>query len=222
MIKCQTRQLAVCPDVLVMVLDISRSTDMFRDMGERAACELIAETVDVANAEIQAFGGEVSCFVGDGLLATWRLAPTAAPVSCVISLWRRLAAGSLATIAGPDTPVMHGSLHFGSVTICTIGSGRAVMLGQALNIASRLDDLSHQVPGGFLVSHKAAAVLSRSEQAHLCDAGRVSIRGARETLQVMCLHEHNIRTHSSMERRPSDATLMRSSHIAADSGPTAL
>jgi class 3 adenylate cyclase len=220
MSKSVTRQLVVCPEVLIMVLDIARSTEMFDAMGESAACRLISDTIDLALEEIRVAGGEVSTFTGDGLLATWKSGPRAAPVSCVLSLWRRLAMRSMATDAGRRPPVMHGSLHAGSVTICTIAGGRAVMLGQALNIASRLDDLSQQVTGGFVVSRAAAAVLPCGQLAHLCDAGPVSIRGAREPMAVMRLRDPVALAPSAMRHLPGGTAAARPPWTATDCGPT--
>ena len=133
-------------------------------------------------AAVEAHGGEILKFMGDGLLAIFPSEGESAD-AC-----RRAAAAALEAFHGVDVlnaeRASTGSaivefvvgLHVGEVGYGNIGGRRRLdftVLGPAVNYASRLQDLAKNVGRSILLSRKISELIS----APVIDLGDFSLRG---------------------------------------------
>jgi class 3 adenylate cyclase len=112
-------------------------------------------------AAIRRHGGLVLQYIGDEIEAVFG-APVADPahathaVRAAVDMRRRLAAWNAARRAAGDTPLRHGiGIHTGPVVAGNIGSAERLaytLVGDAVNLASRLQSLTKDVGCDILVS----------------------------------------------------------------------
>jgi adenylate cyclase len=141
---------------------------------------------------IEAEGGEVLKFIGDGLLAIFPVAADparacAAALAAVTAARTALAEANAARQARAEPPVRYGlALHLGEVLYGNVGSATRLdftTIGPAVNLTARLETLARDL-GRELV-------LSAAFAAHCPDAvrslGRFELRGFREPQEVFTL-----------------------------------
>ena len=112
-------------------------------------------------AAIRSHGGLVLQYIGDEIEAVFG-APVADPahaahaVSTALEMRRRLAAWNAARRTAGDTPLRHGiGNHTGPVIAGNIGSAErlaSTLVGDAVNLASRLQSLTKELGCDILVS----------------------------------------------------------------------
>ena len=124
------------------------------------------------DAAIEARGGRIFSTGGDSVLAEFP-APDSA-VACAVELQRALAetAGG-----GRETLPYRVGIHLGHVH----PSGRD-LLGETVNIAARLESLSH--PGGVCLSDKVLAALASPPDLPIETIGAQTLKGIREPIPV--------------------------------------
>ena len=143
-----------------------------------------------ASEPIRAFGGEIYKFVGDEIIAYWRVGETDRRPPC-LACWRAIRA-KLCTLQDVYLnefgvhPEIHGSLHAGRVIIGQIGDYRReiAMLGDPLNTAARLLELSREHPHELFLSEAALAVLDGDTPSTIQPLGNVTLRGREGEIAV--------------------------------------
>ena len=180
-------------DVAVLFVDIVGFT---RFAAERSPQDVIATLRDFqARMETCVFdhGGTLDKFLGDGLMATFgtpipqaddaeRAMQCALAMRVQVRLWNeeRAAKGE------PELQVGFG-LHFGPVVLADIGSTRLeyAVIGNTVNVASRLEALSRPLQARIVVSDAVIASSGLDPAAlGFRDAGRQAIRGVDAEINV--------------------------------------
>jgi adenylate cyclase len=141
---------------------------------------------------IEAQGGEILKFIGDGLLAIFPVAAdparaSAAALAAVAAARTALAEANAARQARAEPALRYGlALHLGEVLYGNVGSASRLdftATGPAVNLTARLETLARDL-GRELV-------LSAAFAAHCPDAvrslGRFELRGFREPQEVFTL-----------------------------------
>lgn len=185
----------------------------FTPLSERLPGERVIEILDayferVVDA-LHDEGGEVLKFMGDGLLAIFPIDDAAfasdATARALRAAVRALAAvdglAGHAAMAGEPAPRMHVSLHVGEIMYGNIGSsGRLdfTAIGPAVNLASRLDQLSKELKRRILMTADFSAVCERK----LTSLGRHKLRGLNDSYEVYTLPEPEM----AEMRRPERVT----------------
>jgi adenylate cyclase len=146
-------------------------------------------------APIEARGGQVLKFLGDGLLATFALGEADASLLCGDAL--AAARDALARIeklngtrAGAGLPVttMDIALHLGDVLYGNVGSDRRLdftVIGPAVNEASRLEALCEPLGVPLIASRRFVEALS--DPALCRSLGERQLRGVRHPVEVFTL-----------------------------------
>ncbi len=168
--------------VAVMFVDIRGFTAAAR---LRSPAEVVAR-LDAAFAVlvevVDRHGGLVNKFLGDGFLALFGV-----PLADELATSRALACGREMLEAidrhnadHPDWPIRIGiSLHVGNAVTGTVGSPRRkeyTVIGDTVNLASRIESLNKEFGSQFLISD-AAHVDSNGASAGATPLGAVPIRG---------------------------------------------
>lgn len=172
---------AVRKVVTVLFCDVVGSTAFAERVDAETARETLAEYHAVAKEVIEAHGGAVAKFIGDGVMATFGL-PEVAPddaeraVLAGLELQRQFAAicDRVAERHGADLGLRVG-VNTGEVAT---GTGDADLVGDVLNTAARIEAAAP--PGGVLVG-EATWRLTRATVAYEA-GGEVDAKGKAELL----------------------------------------
>jgi adenylate cyclase len=149
-----------------LFIDIEGSTALAERLGEFAFHRLINRFVVDITEPIVAANGEIHRYVGDELIATWKLADGMADAHCVracFDAFDRLAALSPVYMRDFGTPVhCRAGLHCGPVLTGEMGSLKKeiVFLGDTVNTAARIQEFCRQTGDRVLAS---AALVDRLE-----------------------------------------------------------
>jgi len=141
-------------------------------------------------------GGEVLKFLGDGLLAIFRLKERQRPRICAsalaaaseaLDLMELLAADRLKD--GKPTPGLDIALHVGTVQYGNVGTDARLdftVIGPAVNEAARIEVLCKELGQPLLVS-EAFATAAADSRGHLVSLGRHRLRGVRDETELFTL-----------------------------------
>jgi len=173
----------------ILIADLRGFTLLSDRLDRRAMVELLDRWFGVMGEAIEAEGGDILKFMGDGLLAVFPLDGDAAG-SCARAL-----AAAQQTIAGTaklneelvaegQAPLRFGmALHCGDVEFGNIGAKRRIdftVIGPAVNHASRIEGLTKVVQQPLLLSDTFATTLGKP----LRSLGTHVLRGVREPVEV--------------------------------------
>jgi adenylate cyclase len=190
------------------MLEVIRAVIFYADLrGFTASTDRLARerVVEMLNAyfdclvpTIDAFGGQVLKFLGDGLLATFPLNGRPAAEVCELAL--DAAAKTLGEVRAlgaertrAEQPIMDLDLvlHLGDVYYGNVGSTDRLdftVIGPAVNVASRLQTLTKELRRQVLLSAPFAFNCSCGAE-FLASLGRYPLRGVDEPLEVFRLSE---------------------------------
>jgi class 3 adenylate cyclase len=140
---------------------------------------------------IFAFGGTLDKFLGDGLMVYFG-APMSQPdhaeraVRCALAMQQELARWNTAREGrGESTLAMGIGIHTGTVVLGSIGTPQRreyTVVGDAVNVAARLQELTRAVPAAILVSDATRRVAGDRIQMEL--AGVERLRGRTQPIDI--------------------------------------
>jgi adenylate cyclase len=188
------------------MLDVIRAVIFYADLrGFTASTDRLPrdQVVEMLNAyfdclvpNIDAFGGQVLKFLGDGLLATFPLNGRPAAEVCELAL--DAAAKTLGEVralsaerARDQQPIMDLDLvlHLGDVYYGNVGSADRLdftVIGPAVNEAARIEALCGQHDCNLLISEAFARAATASAD-RLVSIGRYALRGVRSAQSLYTL-----------------------------------
>jgi len=157
---------------------------------------LLDDCFDCMARPVLARGGEILKFLGDGLLAIFRIEEGAREEVCAAALDAASEALSLIAElsgrrreAGRQTPSMDVVLHVGRVSYGNVGTAARLdftVIGPAVNEASRIERLCEELGRHLLVSRAFAAAAGPGRH-RLISLGRYRLRGVREEVELFGL-----------------------------------
>lgn len=167
---------------VVMFTDMRRFTDISMRLSTAATVELLNLYYDCVVAPVEAAGGEVLKFMGDGILAIFRVGgcgkAEAARRSFAASFDALRAVEALNAAGTAPVPFEAGvGLHFGVAGYGNVGSGERqdyTVIGRDVNIASRIAGLCGTLSRPLLTSGAFAALLAPGS---VTEIGRQSVKG---------------------------------------------
>jgi adenylate cyclase len=173
----------------ILVADLRGFTLMSDRLARRQMVELLDRWFGVMGAAIEAEGGDILKFMGDGLLAVFPLDDDPKR-SCerALTAARNTITGTAQlneelTAEGKAALHFGLALHVGDVEFGNIGATRRIdftVIGPAVNHASRLQDLTKVLQTPLVVSDAFVATLGR----RLRSLGSQALRGVREPVEV--------------------------------------
>jgi adenylate cyclase len=177
----------------VLFVDIAGSTGLAEQLGGIGIHRLLDRIFRLLGLAVLDHRGEVLNYVGDEVIVTWPErggAIDGRPLRCFVAMRDELSrASSQFEREFGVAPRIRGSLHFGPVIIGEIGDiKRAIVFnGDVMNTAARLEELSRNVEGGFLVSRAAMERFGPAPPFAIRDLGRLLIRGRADGIDVFGL-----------------------------------
>ena len=195
---------------IVLFLDLVGSTAIAEGIGNVRFHTLLSETFTRLSRVVTDFGGEVYRYVGDALIATWRLGtpeenarPTLSLFACRDAL--EAARSDLLRRHG-HVPGFRASLHSGPLVAGEIGGFKReiALVGEAMNTAARLEQACRTTGHAVLASKPLldrtllpAGIVATSIGSHL-------LRGKSERLELFALERDapgRVDPHDSVAKR---------------------
>jgi adenylate cyclase len=182
-------------DLTIMFLDLDGFTSFAENATPDETTRLLSDFFSLASQEISAGGGCVDKFIGDGIMAIWN-APVLTPdhamraCQCALNIQTRLAeANALRRMSG--LPAMHTriGIHSGRAVIGNVGSADRLeytAIGDAVNVAARLEALNKELGTQILVSGEVA--LRVRGRLAVTAKGRSALKGRMGRVEVHALH----------------------------------
>jgi adenylate cyclase len=182
-----------------LFIDLEGSTALAERLGELAFHRLVNRFVlDITDPIVAAYG-EIHRYVGDELIATWKLADGITDARCVRACFDaldRLAVLSPVYLRDFGTPVhCRAGLHCGPVVTGEMGSIKKeiVFLGDTVNTAARIQELCRQTGDRVLASATLVNLLELPSGITKRPLGDLRLRG-KESEIVLC----------ALEKEPGD------------------
>lgn len=145
----------------IMFIDIRGFTDLARDMAPEEVSRLLAEFRGVVTEVIFEYGEMVDKFIGDAVLAVFGALQVQADdaeraIACGTNVLAAIDAWSASRRALREPEVRIGvGAHYGEVFVGAVGNERMLeftVLGDAVNVAERLERLTRSIDAAFVVS----------------------------------------------------------------------
>ena len=189
----------------IAFIDVRNFTELSNQLGVEGTIPLLNEVFEIIDETVQPEGGEVLKFMGDAALVVFpRTADNAAPLISTIHTLLNVVTTVKQRTQDRSTPIHVGvGLHIGEVFYGNVGAVHRhdfTVMGPAVNLASRLEQLTKTLHTDIVVSsavaricgehcgspEEAARQLNASIQSH----GPVSIKGEPEPLMVWGIHRN--------------------------------
>ncbi len=183
-------------EAVLLYADLRAFTALADVTPGRELIHLLDECFDCMARPVTRQGGEILKFMGDGLLAIFRIDGRRRADICAGAL--AAASGALDLMAelatrrresGLTTPELNVALHVGTVQYGNVGAEQRLdftVIGPAVNEASRIQALCKELGPSLLVS-EAFADAAMTSRSHLTSLGRHQLRGVREPAELFTL-----------------------------------
>ncbi len=140
----------------VLYVDLKGSTGIAERLGETSFLDFLNAFFADVTVEIEAEGGDVHKYVGDGVIAVWRAdADPARPISAAFAAKARIAARE--NIYGArfsEIPDFRAAIHAGAVVVGELGASKKeiALIGDAMNTAARILQAARETRCDILIS----------------------------------------------------------------------
>ncbi len=183
-------------EAVLFFTDLRGFTALADTLPGRDLIALLDDCFDCMVRPLTARGGEVLKFMGDGLLAIFRIEDRPRAETCAMAL--EAAKEALALMTGLaetrgarslPTPDLDIALHVGQVSYGNVGADARLdftVIGPAVNEASRLERLCDTLDRHLVVSQSFAQAADASRH-ELVSLGRHRLRGVREETELFGL-----------------------------------
>jgi adenylate cyclase len=182
-------------DLTIMFLDLDGFTSFAENSAPDEITQLLSDFFSLASQEIVKGGGCVDKFIGDGIMAIWN-APVLTPdhamraCQCALNIQTRLDQANGLRRASNLPPLRARiGIHSGPAVIGNVGSTDRLeytAIGDAVNIAARLEALNKELDTQILVSGEVAQrvrgrliVVAKGRAALKGRMGRVEVHALR-------------------------------------------
>ncbi|MBI2741893.1 MAG: adenylate/guanylate cyclase domain-containing protein [Rhodospirillales bacterium] len=183
-------------EAVLFFTDLRGFTALADTLPGRDLIVLLDDCFDCMVRPVAARGGEVLKFLGDGLLAIFRIEDRPRAETCAMALAAaKEALALMASLAETrrarslPTPDLDIALHIGQVSYGNVGADARLdftVIGPAVNEASRLERLCDTL-GRHLVLSQSFARAAEASRHELVSLGRHRLRGVREETELFGL-----------------------------------
>jgi adenylate cyclase len=183
-------------EAVLFFTDLRGFTALADTLPGRDLIGLLDDCFDCMVRPVTARGGEVLKFLGDGLLAIFRIEDRPSAETCAMALAAaKEALALMASLAGTrrarslPTPDLDIALHVGDVNYGNVGADVRLdftVIGPAVNEASRIERLCDALDRHLVMSQSFARAADASRH-ELVSLGRHRLRGVREETELFGL-----------------------------------
>jgi class 3 adenylate cyclase len=174
-------------ELTVMFSDIRSYTAISEGLSCGGVFNLLNAYFAMTNPIIDANGGIIDKYIGDAILSVFPNTPDGA-LRSVIAINRELQAFNEARRKNGESDILTGTgIHFGNVDLGTVGNGtrlQATVIGDAVNLASRLESATKVFSVRVLMSEAALARLENPGEFHLRRIDTVRVKGKEQPIDI--------------------------------------
>jgi adenylate cyclase len=183
-------------DAAVLFADIRGFTALAETMTPQATMGLLRDYHARMAEVVFAHGGTLDKFIGDGLMATFGTPETAADdalraITCGRAMLAAVERWNVARGAAGEAPLAIGiGVHYGPVMMGDVGGAQRFefsVIGDTVNVASRLEELTARLGEAMLVSDAAITAAGLSGRSGFACLGPMELRGRNEATVVWAL-----------------------------------
>ena len=170
-------------EVTIWFSDLANFTNLSEGMSAQALVDLMNRYFSLVTDTIEAHGGFVDKYIGDAVVAVFG-APhhdidhAFKAVDCALKVQALLAEQNQQQAFGPHPVTTRIGINTGEVVVGNVGSSRRfnyTVMGDAVNLASRLEGANKMVGSILLVSEATASRLD--DRILLADLGKLRVKG---------------------------------------------
>jgi adenylate cyclase len=176
----------------ILFADLSGYTAAAERMDPEAVKALVGSTLRRLGEEIERFGGSIDKFIGDNVMGVFG-APTAHEDDPERAVRAGLAMQAAMEGANRESKEKYGvefslrvGINSGEVMAGAVGD-RYTVMGDAVNVAARLQDLTKELGVPILLSAETARLAG--DTGRFADVGDVDVRGKARPVRVVRLSE---------------------------------
>ena len=178
--------------VAVLFTDLRNFTPFAERCAPQEVVHVLNEYFTMVVAAIHAHHGILDKFIGDSAMAIYGLGsdtdPCADALQTALDIHRGLAELNESLVARDLPPLENGiGIHYGLVVAGNIGAPERLeytVIGDAVNTASRLEQLTKELPSPLALSADAYAQLAETQQTRLQPLGEHLLKGKSAPLAV--------------------------------------
>ena len=177
-------------EVSVFFSDIRSFTSLIERLPAAEALIFINSYFATAEPAIQGHGGFIDTYLGDGIMALFDAAGSNADdaVAGAIAMQHALGRFNAARLAQGLRAVHTGiGINTGTVMLATLGGGRSLkcgVVGDAVNLAARVEGLTRRYEVGVLISDATLSAMRAPERVGKRRVGRVRVKGREQPLTL--------------------------------------
>jgi adenylate cyclase len=182
-------------EAVLLFTDLRGFTALADALPGRDLIALLDDCFDCIARPVVSHGGEILKFLGDGLLAIFRIEDKSRDETCAVALEAAKETLSLMTDlatrrgASQPTPGLDIALHIGRVNYGNVGADARLdftVIGPAVNEASRIERLCDELGRPLLMSQAFAQAADASRH-QLVSLGHHRLRGVRQETELFGL-----------------------------------
>jgi adenylate cyclase len=181
----------------LLFIDMRSSTAIAERLGDLAYLNFLNRFVADVSLAIAEESGEIHKYVGDEVIATWKLAPGANEPACVRACFaavdRLREQGPAYERAFGQRADFRAAIHYGPVAVGELGTLKKeiALIGDAMNAAARIHEVCREADQRVLASaaliDRLASLPARVAQRRL---GELPMRGKAQLLELFVLEAH--------------------------------
>jgi adenylate cyclase len=178
-------------ELTVMFTDLAGFTSIAEGMAPEEVAGILNEHLTRMTRVVLAHGGTIDKFIGDAVMAFWgaplddpgharHAVEAAIEMQAEMERWRREAAGTI-----PEGIAMRVGINTGAVVVGNLGSKLRfdyTVIGDAVNLASRLESVNRIYGTGILLTESTATGLGGAIGLRHVD--RVRVKGKRDPIEI--------------------------------------
>lgn len=174
-------------EMTVLFSDIRSFTSLSEGMSPRENFNFINAYLGRMSPIVKAHGGFVDKYIGDAVMALFPNSPDDA-LAAAVEMQREIGRYNERRRAKGFRAIQVGiGLHHGRLMLGTIGAEERMegtVISDAVNLASRIEDLSREYGSGILLSDAALARLTDPSRYRMRLVDRVQVKGKRNAVSV--------------------------------------
>lgn len=186
-------------ELVCMFVDVRNFTHLSSTLAPQILVEKLNHIFKVLNEVVSVHGGMIDKYLGDGALVTWGAVPGSKADGEKAVLAAVEFCKAIEEVEAGSAKIQVGvGLHKGAAIAGTIGSNERMeftVIGQAVNLAARLEQLTKVYQCQIVVSESLFAHIDESWTRHV----DVSVRGVNELLQIATLNCSSAQTTSDQD-----------------------
>jgi adenylate cyclase len=178
---------------IFMFLDMRDSTTLAEELGDLKFSSLVRDFLNDLTSPIVETGGEVSHYIGDEAVLTWKLIKGLPEANCIQCFFRMQAVLESRRDYYQSEygliPSFKAGAHLGTVVATEVGKIKSeiVFHGDVLNTAARVQSMCNELGYDFLITASLGDALEKPEWLSLRPVGEVSLKGKLEPVNLLAV-----------------------------------